>query len=290
MLKLGVLGHPLGHTLSPRLHQLFLEAAGLSGTFEVFDVRPEDLSSAMAKFRLDGVRGLSVTIPHKQAVMPFCDQITPRAERIGAVNTLTFEGDQLIGDNTDAEGFARNLPVAVLERLPESQVLMLGGGGAARAILSALIDSGTAQIVVAVRSPEKGMALVADAEGMKEAAASSTELGVAVLAELGDLEAFSGVVNTTPVGMFPQVEDSPLSWAQLQSLPAGAWVSDIVYRPLQTQLLQDAARAGVDGVPGLGMLIYQGVTAFERWSGTTVSPETIVCAFAELEKELAVPV
>ncbi len=275
MLKLGILGRPLGHSLSPRLHTYLLARMELAGEYRPYEVDEMALPDTLARLAVDGVLGLNVTIPHKRAVMTWCQSLSREAQLVGAVNTLTWQDGAWHGDNTDALGFKASLPGSITDRLPGSQVLVIGAGGAARAVLAALISMKTAQVWLAVRSPEKALAALADATDMKAAYDSPTELGLVAWDEAGHWENLDGVVNATPVGMWPEVEASPMGWDELQSLDAGAWVCDLVYRPLHTRLLTDALALGLTVCDGLGMLIGQGVASFERWTGLTVPAQVV---------------
>lgn len=274
MLKLGIIGEPLSHSLSPLLHTHVLQRMSLAGEYRAYEVPEAALAETLARFAREGGTGLNVTIPHKRAVMPLCTTLSREAQLVGAVNTLIYREGGWHGDNTDALGFRESLPGLIVDRLPGSQVLIIGAGGAARAVLAALISLKTAQVMLAVRSPEKALNILAEAERMKTAYQSPTELGLVAWEEAGHWENLDGVVNATPVGMAPDLDRSPLDWSELQSLSAGAWVYDLVYRPLHTRLLTDAMSLGLETIDGLGMLIRQGVASFERWSGYSV-PEQI---------------
>jgi shikimate dehydrogenase len=254
----GLLGYPLGHTLSPRLHQAALRWAGLAGTYVALPVPPERLDGAMTGVRAWRLPGLNVTIPHKQAVMPFLDGLTPQAEQIGAVNTLFWEGDRLLGDNTDYTGFKESLPPL---DWPHVIVTLLGAGGSARAVVAALRDQGVAVLHVVARRQ-------AQAEALRRELAPALPGMVVGLDEAGPLEALLGrtrlLVNTTPVGMDGH---SPLSAAQVAMLPANAYVYDLVYNPAETPLLAMARARGLQGCNGLEMLLGQAAAAFERWTG-----------------------
>lgn len=271
--KLGIIGHPLGHSLSPLLHAELLKSVGLTGEYRPYPLPSEELASGLNRLKAEQVRGLNVTIPHKVAVIPLLDWVSPDAQLIGAVNTIALEPNgQKKGYNTDAIGFMRSLPEAITERLPESSVLVLGAGGAARAVLSALLQLKTAEITFAVRNPESALPIINLSEKIRQAYRSDTSVHLLALAELPSLGSFQGVINTTPVGMWPKVEESPLVAIQLEALPQGAFVYDLIYRPLSTQLLEQADTLGYCALNGLDMLIHQGIAAFELWTGKTISP------------------
>jgi shikimate dehydrogenase len=285
-LKLGIIGQPLTHTLSPLLHAQLMQHMNINGAYRKYELKPEELTDALNCLGQDGVRGLNVTIPHKVSVMSRMNWLSPEAELSGAVNTVVFEqhGDQADilkkGYNTDITGFARSLPDAMTSRLPEMNVLILGAGGSARAVLTALIQLNTAAITFAVRSPEKTVRLTSDAEMIKQTYGQRTEIEIVSLASLPSLGGYGGIINTTPVGMWPDERFSPIDAVQLETLPAGSFVYDLIYRPVETQLLKDAKRHGLHVMNGLDMLIYQGICAFELWQEKSV-PERLLPTLRE---------
>ena len=252
----GVLGWPVAHSRSPQLHGHWLQRYGLDGAYVPLAVAPGDLERAVQALPRLGFRGFNVTVPHKEAVAGLVDQIDPAARRIGAVNTVVADEDgRLHGSNTDGFGFIE----AMRDRLPGWQpsgaVVVLGAGGAARAVVAALQDCGAVQIRLANRSPQRSEALIADLGGTIEAvdwAQRAAALAGAVL-----------VVNTTTLGMTGQ---PPLD-LDLAELGPEAAVFDIVYTPLETPLLQSARRRGLQAVDGLGMLLHQARPGFRAWFG-----------------------
>jgi shikimate dehydrogenase len=285
-LKLGIIGYPLKHTLSPLLHARLLQVMGLDGEYTPYEIHPDALPDTIEELAARGIRGLNVTIPHKVAVMPLLDWLSPEAQMIGAVNTVVFEnsGEHKQGHNTDILGFVRSLPANVTERLPESNILVLGAGGSARAVLAGLIQLGVATITLAVRDPDKAIPLISDAEVMKQAYRSETAITILSLESLPALEGFQGVINTTPVGMWPDEQVGLLSRIQLKTLPAGAFVYDLIYRPLQTRLLADAL--GIQTFNGLDMLLYQGIAAFELWQDQPVPTDLLPAIRTHLAQAL----
>lgn len=249
----GLLGYPLGHTLSPAMHQAALAAAGLPGTYLALPVPSERLAGAMAGVRAWRLPGLNVTIPHKQAVLPYLDGLTPEAAAVGAVNTLFWDGDRLLGDNTDVAGFA-----SALGERPAGPAVLLGAGGAARAVLRVLMRE-PGPVHVLARRVEAARALRAEfgAEGASAALGSPEApalLGTAAL-----------VVNATPVGLDGAA--SPLSAGEVAALPAGVRVMDLIYNPDETPLMGLARARGLLAENGLEMLVQQGAAAFSRWTG-----------------------
>lgn len=249
----GVLGYPVRHSLSPAMHNAAFQALGLNWVYLAFEVPPELLPQAVTGMRGLGIRGLNLTIPHKQAVIPLLDGLTDAAARIGAVNTLFWHEGQLMGDNTDAEGFLRALLEVSVDPTGHT-VLVLGAGGAARAVVYALTQRGC-RVYIANRTYERAL-LLAQAFGAEAIPLHALE---ALLPRL------DGVVNSTSLGMAPDVHSTPpVAW---QLVPPTAWACDLVYRPRQTRFLQLAAAHGLKTVDGLGMLVHQGALAFERWTG-----------------------
>jgi shikimate dehydrogenase len=276
LLKLGIIGQPLTHSLSPLLHAQLMHRMELNGEYRKYELSADGLADALNTLAEQGIRGLNVTIPHKVAVMPLLNQLSAEAELAGAVNTIVFEADGTRkGYNTDISGFMRSLPIALIDRLPESNVLVLGAGGSARAVLAGLIQMGAAAITFAVRDPQRAVSLLGDAEMMKQAYRANTQINTVSLFSLPSLESFQALINTTPVGMWPAEEQSPLTPIQLETLPTGSVVYDLVYRPPQTRLLQDAANLGLPTVNGLDMLLYQGICSFELWQDKSVSQDIV---------------
>jgi shikimate dehydrogenase len=287
-LKLGIIGYPLKHTLSPQLHARLLMAMQLDGEYRPYELPPETLLAQLDELAIRGVRGLNVTIPHKVSVIPWLDWLSPEAEMIGAVNTLVLleNGQHKKGYNTDITGFVRSLPTPITERLPDSNILVLGAGGSARAILAGLIQLNTAEITLAVRDPEKAIPLLSDAEILKQHYQTDTKIHLLPLGSLPALESFQGIINTTPIGMWPNIDDSLLSPIQLETLPAGAFVYDLIYRPLETQLLADARNLGIATFNGLDMLLHQGIAAFELWQENPVPNDLVPALRQDLTQAL----
>jgi len=251
----GVIGWPVEHSLSPAMHNAAFDRLGLNWRYLPLAVEPARLPAAVEGLRALGFAGANLTIPHKEAVLPLLDEVTPAAGAIGAVNTIAVEDGRLIGDNTDAGGL-----LAALERanvvLQGREALILGAGGAARAAAYALLTAG-ARVSLLARTPARAWRI---ADDLRRAVPAGEIRAVEEPPAVVHL-----LVNSTPVGMWPHADRSPLP-AGLRIGPATA-VFDMVYRPLQTRLLREARIAGARGVSGLDMLIYQGAAAFERWTG-----------------------
>lgn len=255
----GVIGHPVAHSRSPALHAYWLRMYGIRGHYIPMDVSDADLKAALKALPKLGFVGVNVTIPHKEKVLGLADLITDRAALIGAANTLIFRPDGKIhADNTDGFGFIENLRQNAPEWLPESgPAAVLGAGGAARAVVAALLESGVPELRLANRTRPRAEALRADfgpRVGVWDWASAASMLDGARL-----------VVNTTALGMAGTDEgDFRLS---LDAIGPGTVVTDIVYAPLITPLLAAAQDRGCHIVDGLGMLMHQAVPGFERWFG-----------------------
>jgi shikimate dehydrogenase len=269
--QLGLTGYPLGHSLSPKIHTAALKACELEGTYSLFPIHPDDkqrLNDLLIRVRTGEIRGLNVTIPHKQNVIEFLDELTPTAKAIGAVNTIYFRDNKLIGDNTDAPGFLSDLKKFIGDRelgIGKS-ALVLGAGGSARAVVYALVHDSW-EITVASRRIEQAQELASRFERVK-----AVELNLQTF-QLSNVQL---VVNTTPLGMKPQIDQSPLP--ENLSLPSNIFIYDLVYNPRETKLVSDARSQGVSATTGLGMLIEQAALSFELWTGCSPSRETLYTA------------
>ncbi len=253
----GVMGWPIHHSRSPRLHGYWLRRYDIDGAYLPLAVVPDRVEAAVTGLAALGFAGCNVTLPHKQAVMPLMDELDETARRIGAVNTIIVDVNRrLIGRNTDAYGFIQNLRAGVDDiDLTGATACLLGAGGAARAIVYALLEAGVTELRLTNRTAEKAQALAAE---------FGKTINVVSWAERS--EALSGcalLVNSTNLGMTGQ---PPLEIA-LDALPADAVVNDIVYAPLETPLLTSAKARGHTIVDGLGMLLHQAQPAFEAWFG-----------------------
>ena len=269
MIQLGLIGFPLGHSLSPKIHTAALKACELEGNYSLFPVQPNDmqgLKDLLLRVRAGELRGLNITIPHKQNVLPLLDELTPTAQAIGAVNTIYFRHHKLIGDNTDAPGFLSDLKNHITTetyRREAVNALVLGAGGSARAVVYALVNDGW-NITLAARRVEQAQQLASRFEG--------------VHAMQIDLQTWQPsnlqlIVNTTPMGMTPHLDQSPLP--EKLSLPSNTFIYDLVYNPRETKLVRDACAQGLQATTGLGMLIEQAALAFELWTGHTPPRENL---------------
>lgn len=256
----GVLGWPVAHSRSPRLHGFWLEQHGIDGIYVPLPVKPEDFDGAVRALPRVGFMGANVTVPHKEAAVQICDEVEPHARKLGAVNTLLFRDGAIVGSNTDGVGFMNNLRQGAPDWDPAAApAVVLGAGGAARAVVLALLDAGAPAVRLVNRTVAKAEAIAAQLGGPVTAHSWGDWAGV--LADAGLL------VNTTSLGM----EGQPPLQIDLGALPGDALVNDIVYQPLQTPLLAAAQARGNPTVDGIGMLLHQAVPGFEAWFG--VRPE-----------------
>ena len=254
----GVIGCPIAHSKSPRLHKHWLRRYGIAGHYLPLHVEKEDLADVLRAMPRMGFVGCNVTIPHKVSVLEFADQISDRATLIGAANTLIFRPDgKIYADNTDGYGFIANLRQGAPGwQASSGPALVFGAGGAARAVIASLLDAGVPQIILTNRTRPRADALRTEF-GNRVRVVDWVQAGNAV-------EGAATIVNTTSLGMVGQPEFR----VPLDGLTAGATVTDLVYAPLRTTLLEKAAEAGCVTVDGLGMLLHQAVPGFERWFGT----------------------
>ena len=253
----GVIGHPIAHSKSPLLHGYWLRRYGIKGHYIPMDIGQADLKDVLVTLPKLGFVGLNVTIPHKETVLHLADIVTDRAALIGAANTLIFRKDGRIhADNTDGSGFIANLRQNAPAWLPSAgPAVVFGAGGAARAVVAALIEVGVPEIRIANRTRPRAEALRAD---------FGAKLKVVDWVQAANmLEGAATVVNTTSLGM----SGKPDFRVPLDALERSALVTDLVYTPLMTPLLQDAKSIGCVTVDGLGMLLHQAAPGFERWFG-----------------------
>lgn len=295
---IGVIGWPIEHSLSPAMHNAALDALGLNWRYVAMPVRPDEVVTAVRGLAALGFRGCNVTVPHKPAVIPALDSVSPEAEALGAVNTLVFTRDavgksHIAGHNTDVAGFIGDLRANGFE--PEGRrIVVVGAGGAARGVVYGLLRAGAAHIVVLNRTVERARQLVEDltqndrkqeARGKIEGADNEnpascivppascivhplTDETLVELARGADL-----LVNTTTVGMWPKVEGCV--WPEGVPVPADLTVYDLVYNPPETRLLRLARQSGARAIDGLGMLARQGALALDLWTEQALNVEAV---------------
>lgn len=261
----GVIGWPVSHSISPQMHNAAFREMGLDWCYiplPVSNARPETVGEAVRGLPALGLVGANVTVPHKQAVMPHLDWLTPAAEAIGAVNTIRVEEDgRLSGDNTDARGFISDLRDHGVA-LEGKRVVVLGAGGSARAVVFGLAEAGCVSIAILNRTEQKAHDLAMDIRAYFPFCRISGHAPehLVLMASEADL-----IVNCTSLGMTPNIDTTP--WDETVAIRPDQVVYDLVYNPPQTRLLQKAADDDAQAINGLGMLIWQGAIAFERWTG-----------------------
>ena len=261
----GIIGYPIAHSISPAMHNAAFKRLGLDFEYVPFEVKPEDLRSAIDGLRDKGVVGFNVTIPHKEAIIPLLDEVTKLPRTIGAVNTVRIEGQKLVGYNTDGAGFLESLKIDAGIEPKDKDFVLLGAGGAARAVAVMLAGSEAKSVIVTDIDAKKGDALVNYVGSQFE-----TRMEFFPEKDSGLLKAISEadvVINATPIGMHPREDECPLPPNSV--LRAQCSVFDLVYNPPETKLMKIAKEKGSNAVNGLGMLVRQGALSFTIWTGLT---------------------
>ncbi|MGE6629226.1 shikimate dehydrogenase [Bacillus sp. NPDC077027] len=260
----GLIGNPVGHSMSPDIHNVALRDAGIDAHYHAFHVENDQLEEAVKGLKALGVSGFNITVPHKVNIMQYLDRIDVAAERLGAVNTVRLEGKQLVGYNTDGEGFLHSLLESLDKPLSDLSFLMIGAGGAARSIYTTLVEYEPLRFDIVNRTLEKAEELIASADGKMTSAVLDLSKAEKQLGQ------YDVVIHTTSIGMHPHIEFMPIS---LKHAKKTAVICDIVYNPLQTKLLIEAKQLGLKTVDGVGMFVGQAVRAFELWTGTSPDVE-----------------
>jgi shikimate dehydrogenase len=258
----GLLGNPLGHSLSPAMHNRAFEVLGLNFFYMPIEVTPENLEAVTRGISKMNFAGYNVTIPHKIRIMEHLDHIDELARAIGAVNTVTIQGGVSTGHNTDGEGYVRSLEAQTGIFVKEKVLFVVGCGGAARAIAMTLAFRGAGKIFLCNRTEQKAHDLAAEIN--TKAGPCCEVIRMAPSAMKSAIGQAHILINATNIGMHPDEDHMPLDAGLI---PEGIVVSDIVYNPLKTKLLQAGEKKGCPLVSGLGMLVYQGAAAFQMWTG-----------------------
>ncbi len=254
----ALIGNPVGHSKSPDMMNAALREMRLPNVYLAFKVEPSFLQDAVAGFRALGVKGWNVTIPHKVAIMDYLDAIDETAKAIGAVNTVVYENGKWVGYNTDGPGYFRSLEEEWSLPFTRLNVVIVGAGGAARAVGYTLAKAGVPHITVLNRTLSKAEALGKQLSPMARTEVRPLNEGKKTI-EKADL-----IINTTSVGMVPKCDETPFP---VEWLGRGQYVSDLIYHPQETALLRGAKARGAQVQSGMGMLVYQAVIAFEKWTG-----------------------
>ncbi len=259
--------------MSPDIHNAALKDAGIGGHYQGFQVEESDLADAISGMKALGIRGFNVTVPHKVEIMQYLDKIDVTAERLRAVNTVRLEKGQLVGYNTDGEGFLHSLLEALDQPLSELSFLMIGAGGAARAIYTTIAEYAPKSFDITNRTIKKAEGLIESTHGNINSSALALNKAED---QLGDYDV---IIHTTSIGMYPNVEETPISLANAKKT---AVVCDIVYNPIETKLLREATGLGLKTVDGVGMFVGQAARAFELWTGIT--PDALKMKSIVIEK------
>ena len=263
----GVIGDPVRHSKSPIMLNRAFSESGVNGVYTAFHITPDKLGDFISGVRAMNIRGVNVTIPHKLHVMELIDEIDADALAIGAVNTIVNENGRLIGYNTDGIGYVRSLKEEAESRLAGKHIVVIGAGGACRGIVYALLKEQPASITIANRTVEKAEQLAMSLNSGSTAMRVESSEQLERLCGEADL-----VINTTSIGMFPNVDESPVQGSWMKS---GAIASDLIYNPMTTAFLREAKAQGCIIHSGLGMFIYQGAFAFEYWTGKPAPVEAM---------------
>jgi shikimate dehydrogenase len=272
MKRFGVIGHPISHSLSPLLHNTAFSLLGLECTYEAFDIEPSSLAATLCHFKDQEFAGLNVTIPHKETIVRHLEESTDEARATGAVNTLVFEGNRIRGENTDIHGIAASLE-EYRGAMGNQLAIVLGAGGSARAVAFTLMNRfAFSEIVIANRNVQRASTLIGDLKAYKQSASFR-----AIALPSNDLDRLlpvaSVVINATPVGMYPAINQSPLGGDA--GFHAGQIVMDLIYTPRETQFLVQASRCGARTISGLEMFLHQGARSFEIWLGQRMPLESL---------------
>ena len=272
--RAGIIGFPVSHSVSPALQQAAFDHHGIEARYEYWETTPEALAERMASLRDPGVLGAQVTVPHKQEALAFVDAVTDDVRALGALNVIANDNGTLAATNTDVTGFVRALREDAGADLRGKRVLLLGAGGAARAIVLGLAREGIASLAIANRTAQRARDVAAVAAGMVSRIEVIPLSPEALASEAADADL---IVNSTTLGMTGVGGPAPLA---ARAIPPAALVYDIVYNPPDTPLLLEAKAAGAQTLGGLAMLVYVGAEAFEQWTGLK-APVDVMMAAAE---------
>ncbi|WP_028783284.1 shikimate dehydrogenase [Thalassobacillus devorans] len=267
-MKLGLIGNPIKHSLSPWIHNQLLQQANISGEYNLYELEPGSFTEQVELLRKEGLNGFNVTVPFKQKIMMELDDVDTQAELIGAVNTVKVENGQWTGFNTDGKGFLNSLKVKYPDiSSSDINILILGAGGAAKGIFYTLVHAGFENIDIANRTSARVKEMTKGNDKTKRS-------GILSLAEAENHVAdYDLIIQTTTVGMKPHTEQQIIS---LENIREGTIVSDIVYQPLMTAFLKEASEKGARIHQGHEMLLYQAVYAFEIWTGASLDEQGLL--------------
>ncbi|MFQ3542700.1 shikimate dehydrogenase [Halobacillus rhizosphaerae] len=273
MLQLGLIGYPVGHSLSPWIHNRLLAQSGLEGEYQLLEIKPENFHQEIQKLKKSSLNGFNITIPYKEKILPYLDETDEAANHLGAVNTVKVENGRWIGYNTDGIGYVHSIKNRFPDlSFPDTRVLILGSGGAARGIFFALADAGCLKIDLANRTVDKAAALIEELNLKVKSSALNLEDAALQLAN------YDFVVQTTSVGMNPDTDAQIIS---LDNLKENVIVSDIVYRPMETQFLLEAERKKARLHFGHEMLWQQAVYSFQVWTNKKLETSQMMQEFED---------
>jgi shikimate dehydrogenase len=276
----GIIGHPIKHSFSPQMHNFTFQLQGLNYIYLPFDVPTTNLADSLKSMGVLGIRGLNVTIPHKEKIIQFMDHVSEEASSVGAVNTVVNEGNQLFGYNTDVNGIVESLN-PYKDELAKCTVSVIGAGGAARAVIYALIRHFKVEAINIINRTEERSESIKDyfKDKMHFEKIKTSELMAKENLEL--YQSSKLIINTSSIGMFPNVDDSPTELKG--SFNSSQIVFDLIYNPLQTKFIELAKMQGATVINGLKMFVVQGARSFELWTGETMDIDLI---YQELSKSL----
>ena len=261
----AVIGDPIAHSLSPFMHDTWFEEHGIDAAYIPIHVEPSQLEKSFEAMKVLGVSGFNITLPHKQSIVPLLGRLEESAMQMNAVNTVNFDGTRYIGSNTDGDGFVRSMLVHPVDKA--SKVLLIGAGGAARGIAHALKRAGFTDVTITNRTFRRAEELAAETGGAAVTLAASEE----------HLNVFAVIIQTTSVGLATG-EALPIS---LEQVNEGTLVADIIYNPLETPFLKKAEEKNCITLNGVGMFVYQGAIAFEKWTGIQPNTEKMIQLITE---------
>jgi len=265
----GLIGERLGHSISPSIHEKFFNKTGISGKYNLFEVKSSDLKDVVKAMKVLGIKGANVTIPYKIDIINYLDELSPEAEKIGAVNTINILENKAIGSNTDYYGFGMTLQKFGIEFMGKVAVI-LGTGGTSRAVTQYLLNNGIGELMFVSRDCQK-------------AREKYNDFRIISYQELHNI-AGDILINCTPVGMYPNSDASPVNAENMRQFKV---VIDIIYNPKQTLLVKNALKMGIHAINGLYMLVCQAAKAQEFWNKTTIDRKIIDEVYLEIEKELS---
>lgn len=269
----GLFGEKLSHSLSPKIHKYLFEEMGIDGSYHLFELNKEDIKDGLKGLKVLGCNGINVTVPYKLDVIQYLDSISKEAQSIGAVNTIEFKDGMIKGYNTDYYGFGLMIDKLNMGSLHNKSAVVLGTGGASKSIVAYLKDQGINELIMVTRSSNKAIAL-------------EEETGIPHITyeELKEIKGYDIIINTTPCGMYPNIEDSPIG----EEIKGFKYALDIIYNPCETRFLRSAKDKGLATINGLYMLIGQAVKAQEIWNNTIINVSVIDRIYDELIIEFEV--